>query len=212
MQLAGQENGEKWLYWPGYNVRACAGMPGEGMTREALRTTKPRPDIALALERLSRGFMFVGLTEEFDLSVCLFHAMFGGECLPVEFENMRPGNYQANYRRSRARPGHASWRARRREREYTRAKAALQNYSDPIDGRLHRAASSIFWDIVKKYNVGRSFCRKLCPEAIVCQPRDVCDHVFGTEVLHRSLHQRDETRYEYDWPGRYHLDEVYEDD
>ena len=28
-----------------------------------------------------------------DLSVCLFHAMFGGECRPVEFANMRPSHY-----------------------------------------------------------------------------------------------------------------------
>merc|ERR1712166_1729650 len=47
------------------------------------------PDTPTALKRLD-GFKFVGLTEEWDLSICLFHAMFGGECEESEFANMRP--------------------------------------------------------------------------------------------------------------------------
>lgn len=46
-------------------------------------------NLKVATDRL-RGFKFVGLTDEYPLSVCLFHARFGGECLPSEFENMRP--------------------------------------------------------------------------------------------------------------------------
>ena len=37
-------------------------------------------------------FAFVGLTEEWDLSVCLFHRMFGGECHVREFLDVRPGS------------------------------------------------------------------------------------------------------------------------
>ena len=48
------------------------------------------PDIEKALARV-QGFQLVGLTDEYDLTVCLFHAMLGGECLPAEFINMRPG-------------------------------------------------------------------------------------------------------------------------
>ena len=32
-----------------------------------------------------------------DLSVCLFHVMFGGQCHAVEVENMRQSNYHQNY-------------------------------------------------------------------------------------------------------------------
>merc|ERR1719456_1356898 len=39
-----------------------------------------------AIWRLDNGFAFIGLTEEWPLSVCLFHAMFGGKCHSREFE------------------------------------------------------------------------------------------------------------------------------
>ena len=45
-------------------------------------------DVNRAIERLA-GFKYVGMTDEYPLSVCLFHAMFGGECRPSEFTNMR---------------------------------------------------------------------------------------------------------------------------
>ena len=45
-------------------------------------------DVDKAIERLA-GFKYVGMTDEYPLSVCLFHAMFGGECRPSEFGNMR---------------------------------------------------------------------------------------------------------------------------
>merc|ERR550514_2499518 len=44
-----------------------------------------------AIDRLDTGFAFVGLTEEWALSVCLFRAMFGGKCHRREFLNVRPG-------------------------------------------------------------------------------------------------------------------------
>merc|ERR1712056_70572 len=34
---------------------------------------------------------FVGLTEEYSLSVCLWHTRFGGDCSNIEFDNFRPG-------------------------------------------------------------------------------------------------------------------------
>lgn len=39
---------------------------------------------------------FVGLTNQYDLSVCLWHAKFGGECLEAEFANLRPSRTQYN--------------------------------------------------------------------------------------------------------------------
>ena len=40
------------------------------------------PDVNTAISRLA-GFAFVGLTELYDLSICLFHAMHGGPCSMV---------------------------------------------------------------------------------------------------------------------------------
>lgn len=53
-------------------------------------------DRSLALSNL-RGFAFVGLTEAFNASVCLFHHMHGGPVFPFEFAYVREAApYQAN--------------------------------------------------------------------------------------------------------------------
>lgn len=176
LQLAGQEVGEKWIYWP--KERFCSKSPdstgknpGGGANFDDV---KPTPDIDLALERLRKGFKFVGLSEEYDLSVCLFHAMYGGECLKEEFENMRPGVQGGSARQ-----------------DYV--KSILRDYSDTVDGQLYDAAKEIFWNNVKKYNVGRSTCQQLCPQA---------GDIFGDV---KALMTTGDSNVEYDWPGRYHL-------
>ena len=54
------------------------------------------PFTALDGLRLSRTVIhrmgFIGLTERWDESVCLFHAMYGGEVFEVEFQNNRPSD------------------------------------------------------------------------------------------------------------------------
>ena len=37
-----------------------------------------------AVDRLETGFAFVGIAERWSQSVCLFHSLFGGDCLPSE--------------------------------------------------------------------------------------------------------------------------------
>ncbi len=39
---------------------------------------------------------FVGITEEWDESVCLFHRMFGGHIHPMEFKNFHEGENKHN--------------------------------------------------------------------------------------------------------------------
>ena len=46
---------------------------------------------ALAIERV-KDVAFVGLTEEWNDSICLFHAMFGGRMNPHSFQNVRSTN------------------------------------------------------------------------------------------------------------------------
>jgi len=74
---------------------------------------------------------FVGLTEEFDLSVCLWHARFGGECLPSEFEHLRKGPVQ----------------------EYDTSKVGT-----PSDWYVYEAAKKVFWDDVERFGVSRATC------------------------------------------------------
>ncbi|CAK9071057.1 unnamed protein product [Durusdinium trenchii] len=82
---------------------------------------QPPRDLALghqAVQRLREGFAFVGLTEEWDLSICLFHAMFGGPCHSSEFHNARPGQHA-------------------KDADGLYDTSILQGYQDEIDGLVY---------------------------------------------------------------------------
>jgi len=71
-------------------VPACFGiLPDEPDLPEV-----PEENVTEAVARL-RMFAFVGIQEEWPLSVCLLHAMFGGECSAVELGNTRPSPLSA---------------------------------------------------------------------------------------------------------------------
>merc|ERR1712216_549458 len=49
-------------------------------------------DQAEAQRRLKEDFAFVGLTDEWHASICLFHQSLGGDARAVEFLNVRTGD------------------------------------------------------------------------------------------------------------------------
>ena len=51
--------------------------------------TSEKPDRDLALQRLD-SFSFIGITDDWDTSVCLFHMKLGGTCHASEFLDSRP--------------------------------------------------------------------------------------------------------------------------
>lgn len=104
------------------------------------------PDVPLAIQRLD-GFAFVGILEEYDMSVCLFHKMMGSDCLDVEFLNTREANY----------PGTEEMK----KTELQRLKDAGDAWDDPV----YEAALRRFWGDVRKYDLKPSTCRALCPSA-----------------------------------------------
>merc|ERR1719382_550591 len=61
-----------------------AGGPDE--VSPAIPSTEERDE---AVRMLKEDFAFVGITEHWDLSVCLFHAMYGGPCTSHEFDTLR---------------------------------------------------------------------------------------------------------------------------
>lgn len=83
-----------------------------------------------AAHRLSTGFAFVGLTDRFDVSICLFHLMFGMQpCLEVEHLNMRST--------SSVDPNYASYKA-----EHIQLLKRLA--PDPLDEALFERAEARF--------------------------------------------------------------------
>lgn len=131
-----------------------------------------------------QGLGFVGLTEEYDLSVCLLHAMYGGDCVPVEFENSRPGVQRASGVSGR----------------YDLAAHNLTSMPRGPDHAAYDAAVKVFWHNVKQYGVTRQAClERICPKAAKF-------FVVAAPEQGRSLAS---TRgaFAHDWPGRAAFDE-----
>jgi len=140
--------------------------------------SKP-PDMKKALDRLQSGLMFVGLTEFFELSVCLFHAKFGGECLPVEFGNMRPGS------------------ADNKNDKGSYDTSELGGYTDPYDSKLYAAAKMRFWNELSEYNVSYGTCKTvICPRAAESFSEEIRDErraTFDTLMASQSADQQVES-------------------
>lgn len=70
------------------SVRGCASkmLVGRACNDPGALTDQERD---LAVERLRSGFAFVGLVEYWDASICLFHRLFGGRPLDLEFTAVR---------------------------------------------------------------------------------------------------------------------------
>lgn len=100
--------------------------------------------VSTALQRLDGGFAYVGLTEEWALSVCLFHLMHGSHCHKREFQDVRPGAQHA---------------------ESAYDTSDLKGWKDAFDGPLYNKAYVIFWANVAKYGASRETCSKTCPDA-----------------------------------------------
>jgi len=94
-------------------------------------------DVKLAENRLEK-FAFVGLTEEWDLSICLFRAMFGGSCYGSDFGNTRlPRGVKTE--------GHDT--------------SILNGFVDRFDGQLYQKAQDIFAAEMQRYGVNETSCQ-----------------------------------------------------
>eukprot|EP00440_Ansanella_granifera_P075560 gb/GFBE01081995.1/.p1 GENE.gb/GFBE01081995.1/~~gb/GFBE01081995.1/.p1 ORF type:complete len:316 (+),score=59.53 gb/GFBE01081995.1/:1-948(+) len=111
----------------------CMGPPGSGPAGKV-----PADQLALAKERLREGFVFVGITEQWDLSICLLHAMFGGECSAKEFDNSRPGMVSS---------GPSGYDT-----------SELGGFVDEADREIYQLALDIFSENLAKYGVSNESC------------------------------------------------------
>lgn len=194
-QLAGQANSETWTIRPYFAT--CHGMSA------ALNDIPPEPDIDFALKRLNEGFAFVGITEDYDLSVCLFHVMLGGQCMPVEFQFMERGIVGPYFTQTRF-----HW-----------MEEFLQGNEDPdpYDRLLYERATETFWQNMFKFGVKRSICEVLCPATWRYSDSPFSIHNetgrwvapwktrdYSWKSMNNLTGRADDTM-EYDWPGRMYL-------
>ena len=109
-------------------------------------------EAAAAAASLEDTFAFVGLAEHWELSICLFHAMFGGELDVAELRNTRcdraprcPCHAPAHPLRPACRPGEAC---------VHRALAAGEQVPDdvdPLDRAVYARAEALFFSRLKAY-------------------------------------------------------------
>lgn len=93
--------------------------------------------VQLAVSRI-KDFAFVGVVEQWTLSVCLWHAMFGGTIVPQVFigapaETLNPG---------------------------TRTPSIMQWWQDEADAKVYAAAVKRFWSDIEIYGVRASTCQE----------------------------------------------------
>jgi len=104
--------------------------------------------VQVALYRLRNGFAFTGLTDEWDLSMCLFHAKFGGECISSEFTNTRPG--------PEAEAGKSLYDT-----------SELEGFTDPSDALVYAEAKAMFEEDLQRLGVSHESCQSWCYSKVV---------------------------------------------
>jgi hypothetical protein len=98
----------------------------------------------LAVQMLHEGFVFVGLTDQYDLSICLFHKMFGNPCDSHDFMVAHTG------------PEHQHTSYDTEE---------LHGFRDIYDGEVYAAATDVFNKNLQLYGVSSSACESCFRQA-----------------------------------------------
>ena len=115
----------------------------------------------LARTRLEEGFAFVGLTEEYALSTCLFSRMFRIPCLRELFDNSRPTSARGSSFRLSSRSG-----ATVLLNLTTKAERDAAVFADPYDMELHGWAQQRFARDLTHHGLSPEVCaRDVCPSA-----------------------------------------------
>lgn len=125
----------------GLVTKMLAGQQHGGICSLCLAScaSSQEPDVETALRRLD-GFKFIGLTEHWALSMCLFHRMYDVPCSEDWFENMHPTTYSS----------------------FTNLTLKDWEYQDPHDEVLYGKASAIFWSNIILYKISQESCELTC--------------------------------------------------
>lgn len=123
-------------------VHCGGGEPSDEEMQEALRTIDQ--------------FVFVGLTERWGLSMCLFRKMFGGHCLGSDFMNTRPADVpQASklFLQSSALSTEGEFHFKDWPVE------ELDGFVDKYDGQLYERVVKKFESLLETHGVSDGSCR-----------------------------------------------------
>lgn len=118
---------------------------------------------------------FVGLTDEYELSVCLWHARYGTPCLPVEFSNLRAGSSRGDGRHD---------------------ESAITSKVEKLltaDQKIYEKARSRFYADLRKYSITRGRCAEICPEPA---------EVWSVNATSQQLLELSTDEFHLNWPGR----------
>eukprot|EP00927_Polykrikos_kofoidii_P033064 TRINITY_DN27_c0_g2_i2.p1 TRINITY_DN27_c0_g2~~TRINITY_DN27_c0_g2_i2.p1 ORF type:complete len:658 (+),score=63.26 TRINITY_DN27_c0_g2_i2:99-1976(+) len=116
--------------------------------------------------RLIDDLGFVGLTDEWALSLCLWHKRFGGQLMPVEVNNMRVGVISA----ATGGFGH-----------YDRH-ALLGHWRPKADGLVFEAAVRRFWSEIEKFGIKR----ESCEEEVMAITGEADQEPITSDSMHRA--------------------------
>ncbi|KAL3927659.1 MAG: hypothetical protein SGPRY_002724 [Prymnesium sp.] len=101
--------------------------------------------LSIALHRL-QGFAFIGMTDAWNKSICLFHLKFGGNCTSHELQNIRKTNSSAMH-------------------EVNRLRASFR---DRYDSAVFHSAQNLFLSDIKRYGVNKKRCDAInCPFSVI---------------------------------------------
>jgi hypothetical protein len=126
----------------GCAAHMLAGRPC-GIQPDRIKTAEEMDSKVKALKSIDQ-LGFVGLTGQWPLSVCLFHARFGGTCLRASFTNVRPGKHTHKYDKF----------------------FSVADIDMGIDQAIYEAASGRFWRDLWKHGLNLARCRQdICPSA-----------------------------------------------
>lgn len=123
-------------------------------------------DAVRAIRRLKTAFAFVGITEFWSESICLFHRQLGGDSGELELGNVRPGVHAMN-ETSRCRLDVKNQQVKPAEdgRLGVHESAAL----DPFDTVVYQAALRLFLERCQHFQVklpSEALLRVVTPEAV----------------------------------------------
>jgi hypothetical protein len=121
-------------------VQTCGKLENQIATDKLVLSSD---DLSVAIDMLHEGFAFVGITDHWALSVCLFRVMFGGQCVASDLGNIRPGeNSSSSYYDT----------------------SELFGWVDDWDGPLYAEAALMFESALTVYGVDASSCNSMCQD------------------------------------------------